>query len=149
MRATRIGLVALGIALLVLGASVMQSTVSTQHIVGLIVWLVCALIVHDGIIAPIVFGVGLGMRRSGKSIPFAVLAILQGGVVVGLIVSLVVIPEIYAKHLGTANPTVLPFDYAMRLLFLWGGVLVATALTVAVYYVAARRLKNRSSASQD
>lgn len=149
MRATRIALVALGIALLVLGAAVMQSTVSTQHIVGLVVWLVCALIVHDGIIAPIVFGAGLAMRRYGKSIPAAVLAILQGGVLLGLMLSLIVIPEIYAKHLGTANPTVLPFDYATRLLFLWGGVLVATALAVAVYYAAARRLKNRPSASHD
>ena len=29
---------------------------------------------------------------------------------------LVVVPEIWAQHLGTANPTILPGDYAGRLL---------------------------------
>lgn len=114
----------------------------------MVVWLVCALIVHDGIIAPIVLGVSVGMRRAGKSIPLAVLAILQGGIVVGFVISIVVIPEIYAKHLGTPNPTVLPFDYGLRFVFLWAGVIAATGLCVAGYYAAARRLKNRPSEVQ-
>jgi hypothetical protein len=148
MRATRIGLVAFGVAMLVLGATIMRQTVSTQHITGLVVWLACALIIHDGIIAPVVFGVSVVMRKVGKRIPVAVLCIVQAAIVVGSVFSIIVIPEIYAQHLGPANLTVLPFDYAVRLALLWATLAILTGGVVVAYYAATRRQKERPLASQ-
>jgi hypothetical protein len=148
MRAVRLGLVAFGVAMLVLGAVITRQTVSTQHIAGLIVWMICALIIHDGIIAPIVFGVGVVMRKTGKTIPVAVLGMVQAAIVVGSVFSIIVFPEIYAKHLGTANVTVLPFDYALRLALLWAAIAILTAGLVLAYYAVTRRQKDRPLASQ-
>jgi hypothetical protein len=147
MRAARIILAVVGAAFLVLGAVVMQQTVSTQHILGLLLWLACALVIHDGIIAPVVFGVTVLMRKTGRSVPTAVLSIIQGAIVVGSVFSAIVLPAIYAKHLAP-NYTILPFDYAARLAILWAALAVLTALAIVAYYTAARRQKERAPASQ-
>lgn len=148
MRAWRMGLVITGVLLLVLGAAVMVDTVNPQRILGVGLWFVFALILHDGIIAPVVFGVAFLMRKVGRRVPGAVLVIVQGGIVVGSVFSIIVLPEIYARFLGTRNNTVLPFDYAPRLAILWGAVAVLTAIAVGVYAAFTKRQKSRPSVSQ-
>ena len=88
------------------------------------------------------------MRRAGRRIPGVVLAIIQGAVVVGAIFTLIVVPEIEAKHLGTRNPTVLPFDYALRLGLLWVvlAVLAVIASVIALRIRAGRRPSARAIA---
>ena len=61
------------------------------------------------------------------------------GQVVGGVLVLVVVPEIWAQHLGTANPTVLPGDYAGRLLVVLAVVAGLTLVAVAVATARARR----------
>jgi hypothetical protein len=147
MKATRIILASFGAVFVVLGAVIMQQTVSTQHILGLLLWLACALIIHDGIVAPAVFVATIVMRKAGRSVPPAVLSIIQGAIVVGSVFSAIVLPAIYAKRLAP-NDTILPFDYAGRLGLLWAAVVVAAALAIFAYYLAARRQKERAPASQ-
>ncbi|MCU1528442.1 MAG: hypothetical protein JWP75_2205 [Frondihabitans sp.] len=148
MKATRIVLVSVGGLGIVLGAWVLQDTVSTKQIWGLLTWLIFAVIIHDGIIAPVVVGVSIGMRRAGRRIPPAVLAIVQGAVLVGSVFTLVVVPEIIRKAKIPKNYTVLPFDYAARLAILWAVILMLTTLVVLVYLRATRRQKTRSSTRQ-
>ena len=149
MRATRIVLVLLGVALIVTGAIVMQQTVRPVRIAGVVLWLALALVVHDGIIAPIVVGVGALLRRTGRRIPIAVLAMVQGALVIGSVFTLIVGPEIRAKQLGVRNVTVLPFDYAGRLALLWAALAVLTALAVVIYLAATRRQKLRPATVHD
>lgn len=152
MTATRrwqIGLIGFGLLLLAIGGITLLNDVSPKRYLGIIAWMIGALIVHDGIIAFAVFGVSIVMSRAGKKIPVAVLAILQGAIVVAAIVTGLVLPEILKQGIGTANPSILPLPYAANLGFFYAGLAVVTALAIAFYLVLARRQKLRPSIAQD
>jgi hypothetical protein len=148
VRIARITLVVLGTLGIFLGAWVMIDTVKPKSIWGLLTWLIAAVIIHDGIIAPIVVGISVSMRRVGRRIPPAVIAIIQGAVVLGSVFTLIVVPEIIRKAKIPNNPTVLPFDYAGRLAILWAAILIVTALVVVVYLRVTRRQNTRPSTRQ-
>ena len=148
VRVTRGVLLALGVALIGLGGFVLVDTVSPTRYTGLLIWLIGSVIVHDAVIAPIVVGVGLVVRRTGRRVPVAVIVMVQSAVVVGAILSLIVVPEIVAKAKGPRNDTVLPFDYAGRLGAMWLVIAVITAAVVAGYLVWTRRQKVRESTDQ-
>ncbi|MCU1424182.1 MAG: hypothetical protein JWM51_473 [Microbacteriaceae bacterium] len=142
-------LVLIGLALLVIGGLVLLDDVNPKRYLGLGLWFAGALVIHDGLIAPLVFGVDLMMRRVGRRVPLAVLLIVQGAIVVGAIVALLVFPEIAKKNIGTANPTLLPLDYTGNLVGFYVVLAVLTAAAVAGYcWWAARRQKLRSPSSQ-
>jgi hypothetical protein len=145
----RTALVVIGVLLLLLGAYVLVDTVKPIKIAGIALWFVLALIVHDGIIALVTFGVAFVLRKTGRRLPIAVLAIVQAGLVVCSIFAIIVLPAVYKKSIGTNNPTVLPLDYGPALVLAWVVVVVLTALAVVGYTAVARRQKNRPSISQD
>jgi uncharacterized membrane protein len=148
IRRWQIGLIAFGIALLIVGVVVLFMGVAPKNYVGIAIWFVGALILHDGIAAMVVFGVSVVMRRAGRRIPLPVIAIVQGALVVGAIVTAIVVPEILKKSLGTANPTILPLDYGLNLVLFYAGLAIVTAVTIVGYLVFARRQKLRLSISQ-
>lgn len=152
MTATRrwqVGLIGFGVLLLAIGGITLLNDVDPKRYFGIAAWMIGALIVHDGIIAFAVVGISIGMRRVGKRIPFAVLAIVQGAIVVAAIVTGLVLPEILKQGIGTANPSILPLPYAANLGFFYAGLAVVTALTIGLYLVLARRQKLRPSIAQD
>ena len=148
MKAWRTTLVVLGVLLLLLGAYVLVGSMKPIKIAGIALWFVLALIVHDGIIALVTFGVAFLLRKAGRALPIAVLAIVQAGLVVSSIFAIIVLPAAYKRSIGSKNPTVLPLDYGPSLVILWAVIVVLTALAVVGYTVFARRQKNRSSVSQ-
>jgi hypothetical protein len=148
VRLTRALLVVLGVALIGLGGYVLTETVSPTRYTGLLVWLIGSVIVHDAIIAPLVVVAALAVRRTGRRVPAAVIALVQSAVVVGVVMSMIVVPEIVAKAKGPKNETVLPFDYAGRLGVMWLVIVLLTALAVVVYLVRTRRQKARESTDQ-
>lgn len=146
----RIVLIAGGIGLLGIGGLTLLMDVEPKAYIGILLWFAGAIIIHDGIIAPVVFGVGVVMRRAGRRLPGAVLAILQAAVVVVSIVTALVVPAILKKDIGSANPTILPLDYVANLGVVYAVVGVLTVIAVVVYLlIAARRQKTRSSSSHD
>jgi len=148
MKAWRTTLVVLGVLMLLLGAYVLVGSVKPIKIAGIALWFVLALIAHDGIIALVTFGLAFLLRKAGRALPIAVLAIVQAGLVVSSIFAIIVLPAAYKKSIGSKNPTVLPLDYGPSLVILWAVIVVLTALAVVGYTVLARRQKNRSSVSQ-
>lgn len=148
MKAARITLITVGALGILLGAWVMMDTVRPKSIWGVVTWLIAAVIIHDGIISPIVVAISVGMRRAGRRIRPGVIAIVQGAVVVGSIFTLIVVPEIIRKAKIPNNYTVLPFDYAGRLAILWAAIVAVTALVLVVYLRATRRQKTRPSTRQ-
>lgn len=142
MRAVRIALVAAGVAGLVAGAALLVTTVRPGGIVGLGVWLLAALVLHDGLLAPVTFLGNRVLRGAGARVPPVVLAVLQGAVVVGVVLTLMVVPEIRAKQLGPRSSSALPFDYGLRLALLW---LVLAALSAVVCAVLLRSQRTRRS----
>jgi len=135
----QVGLIALGIGLLLVGGVVLLMDVKPERYLGIAAWFVGALLLHDGIAAMVVFGVSIVMRRAGRRIPLPVIAIVQGALVIGAIVTAIVVPEILKKNIGSANPTILPLDYGLHLVLFYGGLLVATALAIGGYLVVTRR----------
>ena len=146
VRAARAVLLVVGVALIGVGGWVLTDTVSPTRYGGLLVWLIGAVLAHDAVIAPVVAGVALLVGRTGRRVRPAVIAILQVGVVVGVVLTLIVVPEIVAKARGPKNDTVLPFDYGARLGVAWLVVAALTALAVAGWVVLARRREARRSA---
>ncbi|WP_228515938.1 hypothetical protein [Agreia pratensis] len=145
MSVARIILIVIGLAGLFLGALIMVQKERPDQILGVIVWIGAAIIVHDGILSPLLLLLDVWMRRAGRRIPFGVLVIIQGGVVVGAIMSMLVLPEIYKKSLGTKNPTILPLDYGLNLALFWAAVALLTAAACALYL---RRRRSRRDAEQ-
>jgi hypothetical protein len=139
MRLARIILIAVGLAGLFFGALILVQKERPDQILGVIIWILAAIIVHDGILSPLLLLVDVWMRRAGRRIPYGVLAIVQGGVVVGAIMSMLVLPEIYKKSLGVKNPTILPLDYGLNLALFWAAVALLTAAACALYLRSARR----------
>ena len=86
---------------------------------------------------------GLIMRKLGRRIPRAVLAIVHGGIVIGAVFPVVLVPEILAQKYAHLFPTLLPFDYVKNLGILWIGTLVLTAVAVVVYLVWVRKKSPR------
>ena len=147
IRRWRIGLIVGGLLLRVIGGLVLLADVAPSNYIGIAVWFLGALIIHDGLIAAGVVGVQVAMRKTGRRVPFAVIAILQGSIVVGAIMALIVFPEIYKSGIGVKNPSVLPLDYSANLIGFYAVLIVITAFAVAGYLFA-RRQKLRSSRRQ-
>jgi hypothetical protein len=149
IRRWQVALVIVGIGFLVLGGLVMLTDVPPRRYLGVVIWLAGAIVVHDLVIAPLVIAVGLLMRRAGRRLSFAVVAIIQVGVVVSAIVSLIVVPEAVKRTIGVANPTVLPLDYWANLAIFLGVVAVMVTIASIVYSrVVVRRQKLRPPTSQ-
>ncbi|MFT2750846.1 hypothetical protein ACMT9U_14810 [Clavibacter sp. Sh2036] len=146
--AARIALVAVGVAGLVLGALVLLDSQRPDQVVGVAVFLLVAILVHDAILSPVVFVAGLLLRTTGRRLPPGALVIVQAGVIVMAVMTIVVIPEIRARAIGNDNPTILIADYAPRLALMWVATAVATAV-VAVVYARTRREKDRPPVTQD
>ncbi|WP_134360982.1 hypothetical protein [Cryobacterium sp. TMT1-3] len=134
MRGIRLVLVGIGVLLLAWGAFVLFDSVRLTRIPGVALWIAAAIVLHDAILAPIVFALGLALRRVGRRATGMVIAIVQGGIVVGSLVSLVAVPLIVAENFAPANPTVLPLNYGLSLGIFWIVLaLVTAALSVGVF----------------
>ncbi len=147
---TRRILVLAGLALLLLGAVELIESVNPKRYLGLAGWLLLALVVHDGLISAITFGVAFGLRKGQRAqrIPGPVIAIVEGALVVISVFAIVVLPEVLKKSIGTNNPTILPLDYLTNLLLFWLGTAALAAVLIAGYYARARRQKPRPSVTQ-
>ena len=141
LRAWRIGLIALGVAFFVVGGITLLNDVNPARYLGIAIWLLGALVIHDGIISFVVFGANIVTRKTGGRlrIPLPALLIVQGALVVAGIMTLIVVPAMLKKSIGTANPTLLPLDYGLHLVVFYAVLAGVTALALAVYGVVRRR----------
>ncbi|MBC7519159.1 MAG: hypothetical protein H7248_09855 [Microbacteriaceae bacterium] len=151
IRRWQIALITSGLMLLAVGGIALLRDVTPTSYLGIVLWFAAAIVVHDGIIAPLTFLVALLLRRIGRRIPLAVVLISQGALVIGAVLGLIVVPEIHKKTLGTKSFSILPLDYAGNLTLFSIGLVLATALAIAGYFAyraVARRQKLRPSRVQ-
>jgi hypothetical protein len=142
IRRVRIGLILFGLAFMGLGAYIGWIWLSHKQYARVIEWMIGALIVHDGIIAPAVFVSTLIARRLGEKVPAAVIAIVQGVLVIGGIVTLLFLPEVLKKAIGTASSSILPQSYGLHLVLFYAVLGVLAALAIGFYVrIFARRQK--------
>ena len=132
MRAARLVLVGLGLALVAGGAYQALTSIAAGRLLGLALWLAGAIIVHDGILAPATAGLSAALDRTGRRLVPASLAVVRGGFAVGAMITLLVLPELRAAALGSTNPTILTGAYGLRLVGVWVAVLLVVAAGVGL-----------------
>lgn len=135
----RVILGVLGVGVALFGGYVVLRDVSPASYRGLAIWLAGAVVLHDFVLAPVLTGLRAASLRVGRRLPIAAVWLVQAGFVVGGVLTLVAVPEIYAKQLGPLNPTVLPGSYGSALLVSWTVIVVVTALAAAAVTFRARR----------
>ncbi|KQV07653.1 hypothetical protein [Leifsonia sp. Root112D2] len=127
MKSARALLIAIGVVLAAVGVLAMVQSIRFEQLLDLAIWLACAVLLHDGVFVPLtlVFS-GLSVR-AGRALPAAALNLVQIGFVVGALLTLVVAPEIFAQARGNSNPTILMFDYGIRLVVMWAIIILVVA----------------------
>ncbi|MGC5165189.1 hypothetical protein [Luteimicrobium sp. DT211] len=157
VRVARVLLCAAGAACLAVGAWKLTALHAYQ-LRSLAAWLVAAVVMHDGVLVPLVtvalVAGGVALRRLATRgiaghrwrAPRGSGVLVAGCLAVGGVLTLLALPELYAQSLGPANPTVVPGDYGRRLALTWLVLgLVAAAGTLALMARGRARRRRRSA----
>lgn len=128
---------AVGVVLLLWGVVVLVTSVSltVRHYLGLVLWLGGAVVLHDAVLVPAITLLRTGLQRVGGDLPRGGVQLVQAGFVVGAVLTLTTAPEIYAKSLGSNNPTVLPSEYGPRLVATWAVIVLVVVIGNAALLV--------------
>jgi hypothetical protein len=98
-------------------------------LIGVLVFLVAVLVLHDGVLVPLYIGVGAVVRRV---VPAAVRTPFRVGLVLTLAVTLVALPAVLGLGRDAGNPSILPLHYGRGLLetlaVIWATIGAATAV---------------------
>lgn len=107
-----------GVALLGYGILGLPTQLGPPQLLGLLVWLAVAVLLHDGVIVPVSTLAGAGLTRLGSGLRPASVAVLRCGLMAGAVVT--VIAGILLKAQSVArNTSALEGDYAAHLLWFW------------------------------
>ena len=139
MRYLRLALAIVGIGLATygIGRLVVQLPVST--LVVLAAWLAAAVIIHDGVVSPLVIGIGWGLRRL---VPDRARRHLQAALVVGGMVTVVAIPLTMRQFSQPPSKALLLQSYGWNLTVLLG---LIGGISLVGYAVAVARDRRRTS----
>ena len=128
----RIACAVVGIGVLLYGASQLVVKVPPENLLWVAIWMVALLVVHDGILAPAVVGLGWVI---GTYVPRRGRRYLQAGLIVAAMITVVAVPLILRRGTQPAVKTLVTQDYPLHFLILLGGVagvlLVAYLIRVA------------------
>ena len=129
MRALRIVLAGAGILLALFGVTRLFTQVPVAGLVGLGVWLVAALVIHDGFVSPLVVAVGWLLR---EHVPDRGRRFVQAGLIMAAAVTVIAVPMIYRQGSQPASKAILDQHFGDNLSLLLGMVGGATLLAYAV-----------------
>ena len=129
-RALRWAVGAVGGAVMLLGAVLLASR-QVGRPLDVVWWTAGAIALHDGVVAPVVLGIG-------ALIPPGVRPRVRGALVVGACLTAVALP-VLVRPGRPANPSVLPLDYGRNLAIALGAVVVVTGVRELVRRVRGRR----------
>ncbi|MEU3726624.1 hypothetical protein [Streptomyces sp. NPDC031705] len=119
MTVYRYALGALGLLLIGIGGRLVAGLPDP---LGVLVWLGGALVLHDGVIAPLVLGAGLLVAAGpGRGV-------VRGALVTGGALVLVTLPALLRPG-APVNPSALPLPYGRNLLLVLAGVGLAAGAT--------------------
>lgn len=142
----RIGLGAVGVALLGYGAVRIFTDAKDTKPFALAKWLVGSLLVHDLLIAPAVIGIGWVL---GRVVPARARAYLQAALICGGLVSAVGVLMIWRQgKYGATSLALLQQNYRANLLLLLVIIALGAAIGYLIEVVRTKRTKTRSPADQ-
>lgn len=128
---------AAGLLLMGFGAYVLLTDAHIRDPRDVVIWLGGAIVLHDGLLAPLVLALGLLTHRLAPRAGSR--RILRGGLIVAGSLTAIALPVLLRP--GTpANKTVLPLNYLANWLLLIALTTVATAVILALH---GRHLRSR------
>ena len=136
MKAWRIILAAAGILLGLFGVYRLFTQIPLSSLVALGVWLLAALLIHDGLLAPAVVGLGLLLRRF---VPDRGRRYLQAALLMGALVTVVAVPMIYLRGSQPPVKALLLRNYGLNLTLILG---LIAAITLSLYAIRVARDSN-------
>jgi hypothetical protein len=142
MRVARIVLGVVGGLLLLYGAIRLGHGLPPPMLFVLVGWLAAAVIIHLGILSPLVVAVGAALRRI---VPDRGRALVQAGLIMGATVTVVAIPLILRQHSQPPAKAMLLQDYRINLLVLLVIIAVGTSVAYAIRVVRDRAAQRTES----
>ncbi|GAA1057711.1 hypothetical protein GCM10017608_01130 [Agromyces luteolus] len=139
MRAARGLLIAVGLGLAAYGGFLVLTEIDPSQWIGIAVWVGAAILLHDGVVAPVVVAVGLGAASVRGRVGDRGVAIAQGALVVGAILTAITVPALVASTLGNPNPTILVGSYGIALAVIWAVLLALAAIALRASRIAVVR----------
>lgn len=133
---TRLLLGVIGLALVGYGGYQVLHNSSVTHPPELAKWLVIALIVHDGVLAGVVFGAGWLTTRL---VPARPRPYVQGALACAALITLIALPLIYRRGHAAPGLTLLTQDYSAHLTVLLSIVAGAAAMAYVLRVLRDRR----------
>jgi len=122
-----------GVLLALFGVFRLVTQIPPFPLVILVLWLVGALVIHDGILSPIVVGVGWAVARV---VPYRARRYLQVALIMAAMVTVIAIPMIYRQDSQPRSKSMLLQDFGLNLTLLIG---IIAALTLFAYAVRVAR----------
>lgn len=132
MRTARTALVGIGLGLAAFGGFLVLTDIDPSRWLGIVVWVGAAILLHDGVVAPVVVAVGLGAERVRGRVGDRGVAVAQGALVVGAILTAITVPALVASTLGNPNPTILVGSYGVALAVIWAVLLAVAVIALRV-----------------
>ena len=140
MRAWRVVLAVCGVLVGLFGAVQLIVGTPWTNLLILAGWMIGAVLIHDGVIAPVVVSVGWGI---GRVVPARARRYLQVFLIAGGLVSAIAIPLIARRGTQEASKAILQQDYGTNL-----SVLLGLFAGVSLLAYAAHVARDRLSAQQ-
>jgi hypothetical protein len=140
VKAWRIILVIAGIGLGLFGIFRLTTEIPLGNLLWLLVWLAVAVAVHDGVLSPLVVGMGWLLRRL---VPDRARRYLQFALIMSGLVTVIALPLIYLRGSQPEVKALLLRNYGANLALIVSAIAV---LTLAVYAVRVARARDRPPA---
>ena len=138
----RIALTLAGALFLSFGVFRLVTELDRDDLLVLGLWLVAAVALHDGLIAPITVGTGVALA----GVPPRARRYLQGGLIVGALITVIAVPLIGRQGTQPASKAILLRDYTANLSLLLG---MTAAVAVVLYALRVLRSQQPADASHD
>jgi hypothetical protein len=135
----RVALGAAGVALIGFGAFRLLTEIPEPALVGLAIWLAVAVVLHDGVLAPVVALVGAAVNRL---VPPRLRRYVSGALGAGAGISIITVPLALRQGTQPAAKALLQQRYAVHLAWLWA---VIGALAALLYVARVVRDARRPS----
>jgi uncharacterized membrane protein YfcA len=129
MRVWRIILASVGIVLGLFGVARLFTQIPSYSLKWLAIWLIAAVVIHDGILSPLVVSVGWLIRRH---LPDRARRYLQAGLIMAGMVTVIAVPMIWRRDSQPESKAILNQDFAGNLSLLIGIIAGLTLLAYAV-----------------
>jgi hypothetical protein len=126
----RIALFGAGIALLSFGVFRLLTQIPHPKLIMLAIWLIGALIIHDGILSPLIIAVSWTLAHV---VPPRARKYLQAALIAGGLVTIIAIPLIYREGKQPPNKAILRQDFGGNLTVLLGVIAAVSLLCYAVH----------------